>query len=94
MSSPERREIPRHEPIIPVAYFDDEGGPRLVVQFTGTDDYAIISPPRYDVAHASRGPVMLQSAIAKHGFLAFAEKQPQTTNIQEFVAAYTKKNPL
>lgn len=92
MSNPERHEAARHEPVTPMAYFDDESGPRLVVQFAGTEECAVISPPNHDIAHTPRSNVVLASAIAKHGFHAFTEKQPEMTNIQDYIAALAKKN--
>lgn len=74
------QEILPPEPVLtPVAYMDDLGGRKLVVQINGAADFALLTPPLYTLEGAMRGEWVRDAALAKQGFSEFTEEQAPLT---------------
>lgn len=63
---------------VPVAYQDDLSGRKIIGKITGSDEYILLLPPGYGLKDALRGPWVLESALARGGFVLFEGSQAET----------------
>ena len=68
---------------IPVAYQDDLSGRKIVAKIKGTEEYVLASPPEYGLKDALRGEWVLESSLARGGFVLFETPQKEMTDLKE-----------
>lgn len=77
--------------LVPEAYLEDGRGIRLVVRVGDDEDYALLSPPDYDLASGERGAWVKDAALAKYGFSPYEGPAVVTSDAKQLAALCKKQ---